>query len=85
MFYVGQRMMKYFGSDVFRFFPAVYADRHIGVHLINIALVEFCKMRRIALGRLDQETLVRLFIQGLQPVLRITKPTVEEEKRLRAK
>src|SRR5437660_1350001 len=72
-FQVLERMMKDVGRTVFCLFASTHAARNVGVHLIDVALIQLPKARRIALGRLDQKALVRFVLQGLQPALRMSR------------
>src|ERR1700693_383305 len=67
---ISQCMMKYFRGQILGFRTISYAPHHIGIHSLEIILVELGKARRVLLRLLNQKPLVRFFPQSLQRILR---------------
>lgn len=58
-------MMKHFGRQVFGIGTVDDPARNIGVHAIEIYLVQVRKPRRVPLRRFNQETIVGWIPRGL--------------------
>ena len=69
-FQVGQRLMKYFGGEVFGFSPVSDPLHHIGIHALEVDFVKVGKAGGVLLRSFDQKPLVRFFLQSLQRILR---------------
>src|SRR5438477_1112220 len=56
----GKRLVKHVGRDVFRRVAAAHAENGVGVYPIEMPLVELGEPRRVSLGGLDEQPLVRV-------------------------
>src|SRR5205823_1542834 len=55
-----ERLVKHVGRHVFRRVAAAHAENGVGVYPIEMPLVELGEPRRVSLGGLDEQPLVRV-------------------------
>ena len=59
-------MTKHFSGKIFGFRAISHAPQNVGIHALEIILVELREARRILLRRFDQKPVIRFFAKSLQ-------------------